>query len=116
VDTRTVLQRALRRHQHEVHAVGTAEAALELAARTRLDVVVSDLGLPDRSGLDLMQELHARHGLRGIAVSGYGMEEDVEKSRLAGFEHHLTKPVSIHRLRELLRTMEPPHPGHHPSA
>ncbi|MFP5284955.1 MAG: response regulator, partial [Thermoanaerobaculia bacterium] len=62
-----------------------------------------DLGLPDGSGLDLMRELGARHGLRGIALSGYGMEEDVQRSREAGFETHLTKPVNLETLREAIR-------------
>ncbi len=66
------------------------------------DLVVSDLGLPDGSGLDLMRELSGRFGLRGIALSGYGMEEDVRKSRDAGFSLHLTKPVGLQALEEAI--------------
>lgn len=74
------------------------ESVRENGARA-IDLVVSDLGLPDGSGLDLMRELAGRYGLRGIALSGYGMEEDVRRSREAGFERHLTKPVDIQALR-----------------
>jgi CheY-like chemotaxis protein len=49
-----------------------------------------------------MRELAGRHGLRGIALSGYGMEEDVRKSREAGFERHLTKPVDLQALRAVI--------------
>jgi two-component system CheB/CheR fusion protein len=78
--------------------VAAAEVVRESDARA-IDLVVSDLGLPDGSGFDLMRELAGRYGLRGIALSGYGMEEDVRRSREAGFERHLTKPVDLQALR-----------------
>jgi signal transduction histidine kinase/CheY-like chemotaxis protein len=67
-----------------------------------LDLLISDLGLPDGSGLDLMRELSGQ-GLRGIALSGYGTEKDVRDSREAGFSRHLTKPIDLERLRAALR-------------
>ncbi|HET9212246.1 MAG TPA: MASE1 domain-containing protein [Thermoanaerobaculia bacterium] len=90
------------------HQVATAGSVAEALAAVRadgaaFDLVISDLGLPDGSGLDLMRELSARHGLRGIALSGYGMEEDVRQSLEAGFERHLTKPVSLPQLQATLR-------------
>ncbi len=89
---------------HRVTAVGTAAAALAEAGKgVPFDLVVSDLGLPDRSGLDLMRDLVARHGLPGIALSGYGMEEDVRQSREAGFGRHLTKPVPLHTLEQAIQ-------------
>jgi CheY-like chemotaxis protein len=80
-----------------------AEALAAVRGDGVFDLVVSDLGLPDGSGIDLMRELSARHGLRGIALSGYGMEEDVRQSLEAGFERHLTKPVSLPQLQATLR-------------
>ncbi|HYU31760.1 MAG TPA: response regulator, partial [Thermoanaerobaculia bacterium] len=77
----------------------TATAALNDAG---LDLLISDLGLPDGSGLDLMREL-AERGLRGIALSGYGTDRDVRASLAAGFAQHLTKPVDLERLRAALR-------------
>ena len=72
-------------------------------ARAALRPGLSDLGLPDGSGLDLMRELAGRTALRGIALSGYGMEEDVRQSLEAGFAKHLTKPVNLQALQAALR-------------
>jgi signal transduction histidine kinase len=77
-------------------------AAEQALAGPGLDLVISDIGLPDGSGLDLMRVLSDRYGLRGIALSGYGTEKDVRESRAAGFSLHLTKPVDLQRLRSAL--------------
>ena len=101
VDTAEAMADLLRALGHEVTvagSVGTALGAAE-AVEGRFDLVVSDLGLPDGSGLDLMRELSGRYGLKGIALSGYGMEEDVLRSRDAGFLKHLTKPVDLQALK-----------------
>jgi PAS domain S-box-containing protein len=84
---------------HDVKPAATLRAALDLAARHTFDLVVSDLGLPDGSGFNLMRELRDRYGLQGIAVSGFGMEEDLRRSREAGFREHLVKPVDIDKLK-----------------
>ena len=88
---------------HEVTVAGSVAGAREAAQgrELELDLVVSDLGLPDGSGLDLMREL-AEHGLCGIALSGYGMDEDIQRSREAGFSVHLTKPVTLQALQEAI--------------
>jgi CheY-like chemotaxis protein len=65
----------------------------------RVDLVLSDLGLPDGTGLELMAEIHQRYGVKGIALSGYGMEEDVRRSLEAGFDRHLTKPINLQALQ-----------------
>ena len=84
---------------HNVKPAATVRAALELAAHHTFDLVVSDLGLPDGSGFNLMRELRERYGLQGIAVSGFGMEEDLRRSHEAGFREHLVKPVDIDKLK-----------------
>ncbi len=66
-------------------------------------LVLSDLGLPDGDGCDLMRVLSKRHGLKGIALSGYGMDEDIKRSLAAGFARHLTKPVDLRRLIDVIR-------------
>jgi PAS domain S-box-containing protein len=102
-DTRATLQRYLQAAHNEVIATGTAAQALEIAAGATFDLVISDLGLPDEGGgLAMMRLLRERHGLKGIAVSGYGMEDDVARSRAAGFSHHLTKPFNLERLKLLI--------------
>jgi signal transduction histidine kinase/ActR/RegA family two-component response regulator len=104
MDTRTTLQRLLERRGYKVTAATSAEQALAAAGAGQFDLVISDLGLPDMTGNELMALLRDRHGLPGIAVSGYGMEEDVNRSRDAGFVHHLTKPIQLDRLTELIAT------------
>jgi PAS domain S-box-containing protein len=105
-DTAEAMADLLRGQGYRVTVAATVAAALAAAEAARragngagIDLVVSDLGLPDGSGLDLMRELAKRYGLKGIALSGYGMEDDVRKSREAGFAEHLTKPVDLHALR-----------------
>ena len=97
------------RHQgHDVRRAGTVAAALQAAQAEPFDLLISDIGLPDGSGLDLMRQLRLRHPMRGIALSGFGMEEDVRRSRAAGFDEHLTKPVSLDVLETTIqRVVEP---------
>jgi PAS domain S-box-containing protein len=87
---------------HSVRTADSVAAALRTAAAQPFDLVVSDIGLPDGSGLDLMRELRARHRLAGVALSGYGMDEDLRRSHDAGFSDHLIKPVHIDRLQEAI--------------
>lgn len=95
-DTRHVLRRLL--SEHHVRTAGCISKALEEAALYDFDLLISDIGLPDGSGLDLMQQLRTRYNLKGIALSGYGMEDDVRRSLAAGFHAHLTKPVTFDAL------------------
>ncbi len=55
------------------------------------------------TGYDLMKQITRLHGTKGIAMSGYGMEEDIRKSRRAGFSDHLVKPVTLDRLEQSIR-------------
>ncbi len=104
--TLQVLSRLLSRAGHEVTTASTVGDALKLAEAAEFDAVISDLGLPDGTGTELMRQLHARYGLRGIALSGYGMEDDVARSREAGFLLHLVKPVDFNQLEYALRELE----------
>src|SRR5262249_13822206 len=73
-DPRVCIQRLLEANSHRVTSAGTAQDALDLAETTKFDLIISDLGLPDLSGHELMNRLHTRFNLPGIALSGYGME------------------------------------------
>jgi CheY-like chemotaxis protein len=75
------------------------------AAREWFDLLVSDIGLLDGSGLDVMRAVRDRHGLRGIALSGFGREADIRRSREAGFEGHLVKPVDFQALAEKIEAV-----------
>jgi signal transduction histidine kinase len=105
--TMTVLARLLRRHGHDVLTACTIKGALSLASAHSFDLIISDLGLPDGSGLDLMRQLAKTYGLRGIALSGYGMPEDRLKTQQAGFLAHLVKPINFDQLQRVLRGIAP---------
>jgi nitrogen-specific signal transduction histidine kinase/CheY-like chemotaxis protein len=98
-DSARVLQRILENAGYRVSACGSVAGARALAAERKFDLVISDIGLPDGNGLDLMRSLRETHGLTGIAVSGFGTEEDLTASKAAGFVAHLTKPIDFERLR-----------------
>lgn len=111
--TRTILTRMLTRDGHIVFPAGSLREARAVVATQVCDAVISDLGLPDGSGCELMLEIKSAHGWPGLALSGYGQEEDVVRSREAGFSAHLTKPVDGARLRRALAeiTRAPPLEG-----
>jgi CheY-like chemotaxis protein/anti-sigma regulatory factor (Ser/Thr protein kinase) len=98
-DTARALYRLLQRCGYSVSSADSVNSALRLAAQSDFDVLVSDLGLPDGSGLDLVRELRVRGPVKAIALTGYGMEEDIARSLEAGFNEHLTKPVNFQKLR-----------------
>ena len=107
-DTARIMRRLLSAEGHEVEVAGDVATAMELANERPFDLLLSDLGLPDGSGLDLMRTLRKR-GLKlpGIALSGYGQEQDLEQSREAGFAAHLVKPVNMVRLDDAIAHLTP---------
>ena len=102
-DTAAAFAELLGASGYGVTVAGSVEEGLAAAGKGGIDLVISDLGLPDGHGHELMREIGRRHGIPGIALSGYGMEEDVHESREAGFSRHLTKPVNLQTLRETIR-------------
>jgi PAS domain S-box-containing protein len=110
-DTREILGRLLASLGCAVTAVASVRAAVEAADRQPFDLLVSDIGLPDGSGVDVMRHVAARHSLKGIALSGYGQDDDLRRSRDAGFLTHLVKPVGLRALEDALRKAA----GHPPS-
>jgi two-component system CheB/CheR fusion protein len=101
-DTRETLAKLLTRSGYEVTGADSMQTALEEAATKTFDILVSDLGLPDGHGTELMREVKAHYHLPGIAFSGFGMQDDVEKSLEAGFSAHLTKPIDFKQLKEAM--------------
>jgi PAS domain S-box-containing protein len=102
-DTAMIMSSVLRHQGHVVRRAASVAGALQAAQAEPFDLVISDIGLPDGSGLDLMRQLRLRQPVRGIALSGFGMEDDVRRSRDAGFDEHLTKPVSLEVLESTLK-------------
>ena len=97
-DTAWAMQRLLHQRGYAISTANTMAEALATADRGPFDVVISDIGLPDGSGLELMRQLMSKRPIRGIALSGFGKDEDIERSRAAGFSEHLTKPIDIKQL------------------
>ena len=102
-DTNRSLTNMLRRRGYEVLSAKDLHTALDIATSKQFDVLVSDIGLPDGSGLDLLKTLRAKREVFGIALSGYGMEEDIRRSGEAGFSHHLVKPVDVNKLDSIIQ-------------
>ena len=100
--TARIMAKLLRQGGYVVTTANTIAGALQVPAAD-YDLVVSDIGLPDGTGLDLMRTLKLRHDVPGIALTGYGMEEDILKSRQAGFVAHLTKPLDFAKLDAMIR-------------
>ncbi|OWW22954.1 chemotaxis protein [Noviherbaspirillum denitrificans] len=87
----------------EVSVAHSAEEALEMLAGKQLDLIISDLAMPHIDGFSFMTEVKKRHpdsAVAAIALSGLGRPQDAERAMSAGFSAHLTKPVTIERLRE----------------
>jgi CheY-like chemotaxis protein len=100
--TRLALSHLLTRRLYEVIVAASLAEARILAGAQSFDLLISDIGLPDGNGCDLMIELNKDGLVRGIALTGYGMEEDLKRSQNAGFIAHLTKPVRIESLEAAL--------------
>jgi DNA-binding response OmpR family regulator len=98
-DTAKVMRRILEADGCAVDDCSTIAEAQRLASSKELDLVICDIGLPDGSGLELMRYLRDHYQLKGIALSGFGTQQDVAASKAAGFSMHLVKPVDLMELR-----------------
>ena len=102
-DTAAIMHRFLTVEGHKVQVAADVATALKLVAEHPFDLLISDLGLPDGTGMDLMQAIRKKgKTLPGIALSGYGQEDDLRRAKEAGFALHLTKPISLTRLAEAI--------------
>ncbi|MEY2551408.1 MAG: hypothetical protein QOG12_1552 [Verrucomicrobiota bacterium] len=102
-DTRRVLSTLLGRSGHEILTASGVADALRLLANMRVNVLLSDLGLPDGDGLDLVAKAKAlQPKIKTIALTARGSQSDYERGKKAGFDHYLTKPFDFHELRTLL--------------
>jgi signal transduction histidine kinase len=104
-DTRRAMCRILSVFGCHVTPAATVREAIDLADQNKFELLVSDIGLPDGTGMDVIKHMRAQYGVRGIAVSGYGREEDLRRSREAGFDMHLTKPIDFKTLQDALQQL-----------
>lgn len=106
--TRQALEILLTRRGYEITSAASTEEALAKAESLYFDLLVTDIGLPDRDGYSLMRTLRLQQpDLTGIALSGYGMEEDIARSRAAGFSAHLIKPINASDLDQTIAELMP---------
>jgi PAS domain S-box-containing protein len=105
-DTARVMTRLLNGLNHTVKTVGTVHEAEEAAIGGSWELMISDLGLPDGTGIELVQRLKGRVDMPAIALSGFGMEEDVRRCLEAGFAAHLTKPVNLELLGRVIAEVD----------
>lgn len=106
-DTSRALKRLLERMGYQVQIADSVSSALEASESNPVDIVISDIGLPDGSGLDLMREILQRHEeVKGVALSGFGLDEDIRRSKEAGFVEHITKPVDFVTLESILARLK----------
>lgn len=96
--TLVMMGRLLSAMQHKVTPATSIASAARALESNSFDLLISDLGLPDGLGYELMQLVKSKYGLKGIALSGYGMDSDIQRSREAGFLEHLTKPIDMDTL------------------
>lgn len=106
VDSAAMLAELLNMHGQDVRTADNGPRALETAAEFQPDLVLLDIGLPDMDGYEVARRLReqpANRLTRLVALSGFGHQEALERSREAGFQHHLVKPVHLPALLELLQ-------------
>jgi signal transduction histidine kinase len=104
-DTCLAMKRMLERRGYQITIAHSAEQAVEKVRTQEFDLLISDIGLPDRSGYELMREVSLNKRLPGIALSGFGSEQDVNQAREAGFAQHLTKPINFERLEKTIQSL-----------
>jgi CheY-like chemotaxis protein len=109
-DTCIGMKRMLERRGYQITVAHTAQQAVEKVRTQEFDLLISDIGLPDRSGYELMREVQSSKTLPGIALSGFGTEHDVNESLAAGFSEHLTKPINFERLEKAICNVLEPEP------
>lgn len=100
VSTADVISRLLRLKGHDVLTAGSVAEALGLVNGHPIDLIISDLGLPDGSGISLFEQVRALKAIPGIALTGYGEAADVAEALKAGFAAHLVKPVDLDQLND----------------
>ena len=105
-DTRHALQSLLQRRGYRVLAASGSKEARQVAEAQPFDLLVSDISMPDGSGLELVQSLKST-GVKAIAISGFGTDEDLKKSRDAGFDEHIVKPISFEALEAVIQRLLP---------
>lgn len=103
LDTRNILVDVISSWGHEVRSASTAAEGLALLNQTPVDVILSDIGLPDETGWEMMKKIRKQNKtVRAVALTSYSSDLDRELSRAAGFNFHLVKPPDAARLQAVI--------------
>jgi hypothetical protein len=109
VETARALVRLLQNRGFRAESVGTVAEALETVKRDNFDILLCDLGLPDATGFEFMEKIRQdRNGTPAVALTGFGMQQDIERAQAAGFNAHLTKPVNLQKLEATIWRLAQP--------
>ena len=101
-DTRRMLSRLLTHFGHHVLTADNVRSALDIVGSGEIDVLVCDIGLPDGSGYDVISQTRRTRPIKAVALTGFGTDEDLRRSKEAGFDFHLVKPVDLQELQTIL--------------
>jgi len=101
-DTRRTLSRLLTHFGHNVVTAENVEGAMAILGSNNIDTVLCDIGLPDGSGYEVAAQARANGRTKAIALTGFGTEQDVQRSKEAGFDFHLVKPINFQELQTVL--------------
>jgi CheY-like chemotaxis protein/anti-sigma regulatory factor (Ser/Thr protein kinase) len=101
-DTRRTLSRLLTHFGHNVVTADNVEGAMDIIGSNNIDVVLCDIGLPDGSGYEVAAQVRAKGRIKAVALTGFGTEQDVRRSKDAGFDFHLVKPINFQELQSVL--------------
>src|SRR5437667_2580115 len=104
-DTRRTLSRLLTHFGHNVVTAGNVEGAMDIMGSDNMDVLLCDIGLPDGSGYEVAAQARAKRRIKAVALTGFGTEKDVLRSKEAGFDFHLVKPVNFQELQSVLEQL-----------
>ena len=104
-DTAVVMQHMLTAAGYSVSRAVSVASAIEAVGREKFDVIIIDIGLPDGDGISLLQAVRKLSDASAIALTGYGMREDIERCYAGGFSKHLTKPVTLDTLVETIASV-----------
>ena len=104
-DTARALTRLLETRGYRTQTAPTVASALEAVDQNEFDLLLCDLGLPDGTGMDFIEKVRQQRKTPAIALTGFGMQQDVDRARQAGFNAHLTKPVNMHKLEATIRQL-----------
>ena len=94
---------------YNVSVAQTVDEALHVAEDERFDLLLTDIGLPDGDGCELLSAIRQRQGINAIALTGHGMDDELRKSHEAGFLHHLVKPTTIDLLKAAIQEAQTHH-------